>query len=167
MNHTPDWTTFEKRIFIQKPIRIVYESWATKEKIENWFLEKADYFHLQNPRKHGEYIEAEDHFIWKWHNWEFEEEGKIIEANGNDRISFTFGDGGIVHVVLKEKNQMTEVVLRQENIPTDEKSKQDIFVGCATGWTFWLTNLKCYLEYGITLHATGLRQEETKDLVNS
>jgi len=34
-------------------------------------------------------------------------------------------------------------------------------------WTFWLTNLKAYLEHNITLHAKGLNQDETMDLVNS
>jgi hypothetical protein len=43
----------------------------------------------------------------------------------------------------------------------------EIFVGCITGWTFWLTNLKAYLEHNITLHAKGLKQDETMDLVNS
>jgi hypothetical protein len=40
-------------------------------------------------------------------------------------------------------------------------------VGCATGWTFWLANLKAWLEHGITLHATGLSQADTTNLVNS
>jgi hypothetical protein len=27
-------------------------------------------------------------------------------------------------------------------------------VGCSNGWTFWLANLKAYLEHGILLHET-------------
>lgn len=65
-------------------------------------------------------------------------------------------------VSLKESNNSMEKLLAQYEIPTDDKSKMDIFVGCNTGGTCWLTNLKeAYLEHGITLHAKGLKQEET------
>ncbi len=97
----------------------------------------------------------------------FTEKGQILEANGKDLISFTFGSGGIVTVRLKEVKGNTEVELIQSDIPTDEKSKMEIYVGCITGWTFWLTNLKAYVEHNITLHAKGLNQDETMDLVNS
>ena len=93
--------------------------------------------------------------------------GQVLKANGKDLISYTFGSGGIVIVKLNEVSNGTEIELTQEDIPTDEKSKMDVFVGCITGWTFWLTNLKAYLEHDITLHAKGLRQDETKGLVNS
>ena len=105
--------------------------------------------------------------IWKWNNWDVEEIGEIREANGKDRISFTFGKGGIVHVELKDSKGGTEVILTQENIPSDEKSKMDFYVGCSTGWTFWLANLKAWMENGVLLQAKGLSQEDTKDLVNS
>ena len=48
-----------------------------------------------------------------------------------------------------------------------EKPVSLIYDCWATGWTFWLANLKAYIEHGITLNARGLRQEETTDLVNS
>jgi hypothetical protein len=51
--------------------------------------------------------------------------------------------------------------------PRIEISIEKKLVGCSTGWTFWLTNLIAYLEHDITLHAKGLKQYETKDLVNS
>jgi len=41
--------------------------------------------------------------------------------------------------------------LWQENIPTDEKAKVSWHLGCATGWTFYLTNLKSILEGGLDL----------------
>lgn len=163
-----NWSSFRKRIHISKPVKEVYLSWATKSTIEKWFLEKADYFdEHKKPRGINEQIQEGDSFSWKWNNWDFEEEGRILNANGTDQISFTFGKGGNVHVQLKSKNSSTEVILTQDNIPDDEQSKMDLFVGCATGWTFWLANLKAWLEHGITLHATGLTQSETADLVNS
>lgn len=162
-----NWNIFTKRILIHKSKEIVYQSWATTAKLETWFLEKANFETGDKQRKPEELVNKGDQFHWKWHNWDFTEEGQILEADGKDFISFTFGSGGIVDIKLKEKNGATEVILRQYEIPTDEKSKIEIYVGCITGWTFWLTNLKAYLEYDITLHAKGLKQHETKDLVNS
>lgn len=162
-----NWNSFTKRILINKSLESVYRSWATKKQIESWFLEKAEFSSENNQRQPDELVQKGDNFIWKWNNWDFAEEGQILEANGKDKISFTFGKGGIVTIKLKEINDATEVILTQDDIPTDEKSKMDIFVGCNTGWTFWLTNLKAYLEYNITLHAKGIKQDETRNLVNS
>lgn len=162
-----NWKTFTKRIFINKPIKDVYRCWATQSQIETWFLEKAVFISGENHRKPDELVEKGDNFLWKWNNWDFTEKGEILKANGKDSISFTFGSGGNVHISLKPMDSSTEITLIQDEIPTDEKSKMDIFVGCITGWTFWLTNLKAYLEYGITLHSKGLKQEDTTNLVNS
>jgi len=162
-----NWNSFTKRILIDSPPETVYRCWATRSEIETWFLENADYFHNDIRRKPDEPVQKGDHFSWKWNNWDFTEEGEILDANGKDFISFTFGKGGHVNVELKDRKGSTEVILTQKEIPTDEKSKMDIFVGCNTGWTFWLTNLKAYIEHGITLHAKGLKQEETTNLVNS
>lgn len=146
----------------------VYAAWAKPADLTEWFLEKADYQDKNRTvRKPHDLVQKDDAFTWKWHNWDFEEKGEVLEANGTDAISFTFGQGGNVHIRLKPVSGGTEVTLNQDQIPTDDKSKKDIFVGCATGWTFWLTNLKAWLEHDITLHATGLKQEETADLVNS
>lgn len=165
MESPSKWSSFQKRILIEKPIEYLYDCWTQKEKIETWFLEKSDFYNANGI--------AQTHaaqgfkFTWKWNNWDLEEKGEVLLANGKDKVSYTFGAGGNVHISLIQKNTATEVLLIQDNIPTDEQSKMNIFVGCATGWTFWLTNLKAYAEYGITLHAKGLKQEETSNLVNS
>jgi uncharacterized protein YndB with AHSA1/START domain len=162
-----NWNTFSMRILIDQAVEAVFECWATQAKIEKWFLERAIFNSGEEKRKPDELVQKGDTFNWKWNNWDFTERGEILEANGKDKISFTFGTGGRVDVELSEFNGMTEVSLTQSDIPTDEKSKMDLYVGCSTGWTFWLTNLKAFLEHGITLHARGLKQEETKNLVNS
>lgn len=162
-----NWNTFSMRILIDQTIEAVFECWATQEKIEKWFLEKASYYYGGEKRKPDELVQKGDTFNWKWNNWNFTEKGEILDTNGKNSISFTFGSGGKVNVELSEIDGMTEVQLTQSDIPTDEKSKLEIYVGCSTAWTFWLTNLKAFLEYGITLNAKGLKQEETKNLVNS
>tara|TARA_B100000949_G_scaffold233267_1_gene249302 strand:- start:12 stop:506 length:495 start_codon:yes stop_codon:yes gene_type:complete len=161
------WNTFTKRILIDKPLGTVYKCWSTKSKSEVWFLEKADFYLCKEVRSPNESAQKGDTFIWKWNNWDFIEKGVILAANNKDSISFTFGSGGNVHVKLKTVGNATQVTLTQDEIPTDDESKMKVFVGCITDWTFWMANLKAYLEHGITLHVKGLNQNETNDLVNS
>ncbi|TVZ57187.1 uncharacterized protein YndB with AHSA1/START domain [Lutibacter sp. Hel_I_33_5] len=162
-----DWTKFIKRISINKPVEDVFKCWATKAGIEKWLLEKADYSDGLKTRNLNELIQKGDTFIWKWYNWKSTESGEILTTNHKDVLSFSFGSAGNVHVQLNEAQNCTEVVLTQDNIPTDDKSKMEFYVGCSTGWTFWLANLKAYLEHNITLNEKGLNQDKTKDLVNS
>jgi len=168
MEETIDWTSFQKRIVVNKSLSEVYSAWATKFKIEQWFLQEANYWDdNKNPRNENELVQKGDSFTWRWHNWDFEEKGEVLKANNIDTISFTFGKAGHVHIELKSVQNGTEVTLTQDNIPTDERSKKDFYVGCSTGWTFWLTNLKAWLEHEVKLNVTGLKQGETKNLVNS
>ena len=39
----------------------------------------------------------------------------------------------------------------QSEIPIDDNSKENIRLGCAFGWTFYLLNLKSVLEGGLDL----------------
>ncbi len=168
MEEAIDWTSFQKRIVVNKSLSELYSAWATKSKIEQWFLQEANYWDTnKNSRNGNELVQKGDTFTWRWHNWDFEDKGEVLKANNIDSISFTFGAAGHVHIELKSVSNGTEVILTQDNIPTDERSKKDFYVGCSTGWTFWMTNLKAWLEHGITLNATGLSQSETKSLVNS
>lgn len=167
-NKEIDWTKFRKRIFLDKPIDQVYNAWVIPSNLTKWFLEKAYYKTSENDfRNNDALIRKGDKYIWKWNNWDRTEEGEILEANGKNKISFTFGKGGNVHINLIAIDEGTELELIQGEIPTDDKSKMNYYVGCSTGWIFWLTNLKAWLEHGITLNATGLPQDRTSDLVNS
>ena len=92
------------------------------------------------------------------------EEGKIIAANGKDLIQFTFADDCLVTVKLSEFKEYIIVELTQENIPTDEESKKNIRLGCHTGWSFYLVNLKSVYEGGPDLRN---RDPELKGMLNS
>jgi len=43
------------------------------------------------------------------------------------------------------------VKLTQKNIPTDDVSKRNIRLGCESGWSFYLLNLKSIYEGGVDL----------------
>jgi hypothetical protein len=56
------------------------------------------------------------------------------------------------------------VELVQEEIPTDENGKQIFHLGCKSGWTFYLANLKSIFEGGIDLRN---RNTKLQDVLNS
>ena len=145
--------SFTKKIYIKAPIDKLYWCWATKEGIESWFLKKAQYLGAEGqPRQAGDYIKGGDSYIWEWHNWNGRETGSVIRANGKDLLEFTFAEVSKVSVTLEEKGNAVLVALKQYEIPTDEETKMNVYNGCSCGWTFWLANLKAYLEHGILLN---------------
>ena len=147
---------FTKKIFINAPREKIYWCWGTPEGISSWFLSNAFYKTKKGvQRASNSLIEAGDSYTWKWHNWDGEEKGKILMANGTDQIQFSFAGHCKVTVTLQEEEKNNILVtLKQSNIPTDEKNKMNIHVGCSNGWSFWLTNLKAFLEHGILLNET-------------
>ena len=84
------------------------------------------------------------------------EVGEVLEANGKDRMSFVFGDAGIVTVTVADLgDNISELTITQHDIPTTEEGKQNYHVGCSTGWTFYRCNMKSVLEGGIDLRNKG------------
>ena len=145
--------SFTKKIYIKAPIEKLYWCWATQKGISSWFLRNATYIDLEGkPRDADEPVQVGDSYIWEWHNWDGQEKGKILQANGIDCIEFSFAEVSKVLVTLEDHNRTVLLTLRQYEIPTDEESKLNIHHGCSNGWTFWLANLKAYLEYGILLN---------------
>jgi uncharacterized protein YndB with AHSA1/START domain len=149
-----DWSRFVKRISINADIDRIYNSWSSQAELEKWFLRKAE-FTKPNGEKLGreEFIQKGCSYLWLWHGYsdDTDERGTILEANGKNLIKFVFGKAGIVTVRIKTEENENIVELIQEDIPTDEKSKFNYHVGCGEGWTFYLANLKSFLEGGIDL----------------
>jgi len=57
----------------------------------------------------------------------------------------------MVRIEIGDDDGETMVELTQSDIPLDEDSIHNLYVGCSRGWTFYLTNLKSILEGGIDL----------------
>jgi len=146
------WNSFEKKIYIHSTVEKLYHLWATEEGITSWFLKASEFKQAnENKRKLSEYVEKGDTYTWHWYNWDGKAEGEITQANGKNFIEFSF-EGSMVSVTLEEKQNVVIVSLKQFNIPEDDESKLKIHFGCSNGWTFWLTNLKAYVEHGILLN---------------
>ncbi|WP_222983659.1 SRPBCC family protein [Flagellimonas meishanensis] len=146
--------SFTKKIFIKASMDKLYWCWGTSEGICSWFLSGAKYTSTSGgERKPDEKIQPGDSYVWKWHNWDGQATGEVIEANGTDHLVITF-EGSEVSVTLEDHKSAVLVTLHQYNIATDDESKLNVHYGCSNGWTFWLANLKAYLEHGILLNET-------------
>ena len=79
------------------------------------------------------------------------EKGAVLEVNGTDQMSFSFAGTCSVEIKLEQLKEEVMVILTQRDIPTDDKSKKDIRLGCYEGWSFYMTNLKSIYEGGLDL----------------
>ncbi|UNY98825.1 SRPBCC domain-containing protein [Zhouia spongiae] len=153
---------FTKRIYIRSTPEKLYWCWATEEGITSWFLRAATFSRNGERLQPDKPVSKGDSYTWMWHNWDGEEKGQILEANGSDFIVISFAGNCKVTVSLKKADEAVLLSLTQSDIPTDDDNKLKVHYGCSNGWTFWLANLKAYLEYGIRLNETefDLRNEE-------
>jgi hypothetical protein len=167
MSTSFDWSRFAVRINVAAPTGVLYNAWATRAGIEHWFLRVSEYKEpggrLRGP---AERVEKGDEYRWLWHGWpdDVVELGTILDCNGADWIRFSFGKAGDCSVTITQEEKETIVELAQENIPTDDQGKQQWHIGCKTGWTFYLANLKSLLEGGIDLRN---KNERLKNMINA
>lgn len=160
-----DWTRYTKRIAVRASLKSIYEAWTIPEELERWFLEDAKFYDQDN-HAIGKQVPADkgSKYKWKWHLYDDTTKGRIVEANGKDFFQFTFEGECIVEVKLTTERDYTLVELTHKNIPTDDESKQYIRLGCASGWTFYLTNLKSVYEGGLDLRN---KDEELHLMINN
>ena len=164
---TYDWSRFVTRININAPAEKLYRCWATKAGMEYWFLRLSEYKSAAGElRTNDETVQPGDTYRWLWHGWDDDtvEHGSIIDCNGVDFLQFSFGKAGNCSINIKQEEGETIVELIQENIPTTEQGMHYWHLGCKTGWTFYLANLKSMCEGGLDLRN---RNENLKNIINS
>ena len=146
-----DWTTFNKRISINSTSEKLYEAWITQSDLEKWFLSQAQFFKKdKSKRDWNSTIQKGDTYKWRWHGSDFVAEGEVLDINNKDHLKFTFL-GCIIDVEIKNEEGENIIQITQSEIPLDEESRMNLFVGCSRGWTFYAANLKSILEGGIDL----------------
>ncbi len=142
-----DWTKFSRKIAVKSDLKTMYTAWMKAAEIEKWFLYNADYFDEDhNGVDKNNYVQKGDTYEWTWFLWEGVEKGLITAANGVDKIQFTFAGECTVDIILSSVEGFTMVELIQDHIPTDDESKVNIRLGCHTGRSFYLVNLKSVYE---------------------
>ena len=162
-----NWSQFTLRIPIKASAEQLYRLWMTQEGLETWFLRNAAF---KKPNgddiERNAHVDVGDTYQWLWYGYEDDtfEKGTILEANGTDKLQFSFGKAGNVAVRFKEEAGEMMVELLQDEIPVDEKGKEYYHVGCSKGWVFYLANLKSIVEGGIDLRNRNMK---LKDVVSS
>lgn len=167
MATTTDWTRFIIRININAAGKELYDAWATRSGMEYWFLRLSEYRTTDGiARGNKEQVATGDSYTWRWHGWpdDTTEYGTILDCNGQDFIQFSFGKAGNCSVRIYREQEENIVELVQENIPDDESGRLTWHVGCKTGWTFYLANMKSLYEGGIDLRN---KNENLQQVLNS
>lgn len=160
-----NWETFTRKIAVKANIADLYNAWTVPQEIEKWFLSKAVFNKPTGEQvQRNENIHQNDSYQWSWYLYDVAETGKIIQANGKDLLQFTFAGDCLVEIKLTQHQNDVIVQLTQSNIPTDNKSKRGIRLGCDTGWSFFLVNLKSVYEGGIDLRN---KNENLKGMLNN
>ncbi len=161
---TINWSTFNKRIHVRASLEKLFNAWTTQSNLEKWFLKSAQFYTKEgNLKDEKTMIEPGDTYSWKWHGSDFTGEGEILKHNGKNYLEFTFL-GCVVSVEIKSEEGENVVEIIQKEIPLDEESKMNLYVGCSRGWTFYATNLKSILEGGIDLRN---RNEKLVNVINT
>jgi len=167
MTDTYTWSSFVTRINVNAPTEKLYSFWATRSGMEYWFLRLSEYKKADGSLRAGdEPSQTGDTYRWRWHGWsdDVTEEGTILDSNDKDLFKFSFGKAGDCTVRIKQELGYNIVELTQENIPDDDQGKHYWHVGCKTGWTFYLANLKSLCEGGIDLRN---KDEQLKNMLNA
>ena len=152
-----DFSSFDRKIFIRSEPETLYRAFATAEGLCSWFLEKAVFKDEKDiARSPTSLAQANDRYTWKWYNWDELETGRVTAADGRSVLEFEFAESKVRIQIGEKRNENLLVHLRQFDIPTDQESKLQIHYGCSNGWTFWLANLKAWLEHGILLNETEI-----------
>jgi uncharacterized protein YndB with AHSA1/START domain len=148
-----DWSEFTLSVAIAAPVKKVYQMWTEPELLRKWFLSDAK----MSIKKGGNYE-------WTWLAGT-KEKGKLLDFKKPAKLSFTFANS-VCDLTIKRDRRGSLVTLRQHDIPKTEKSKSGVFLNCNSGWTFYLINLKTYLEFGIDLRETGSPQLINGNILN-
>lgn len=151
-----DWTQFKLKIAINKSVATVFKAWTDDKIVSKWFTEKT----IIEPRRNGR-------IYFEWLACD-KMETKVISISKNKHFTFPFGTNGervTVRFIKDGRGCICE--LHQYNMLTTEKSKWEMHKGCAEGWTFFLANLKSYLENGIDLRSHEKERSYRAGFINS
>jgi len=169
-----DWTRFKRQVFIDAKPEAVFNAWAKPGEIIKWFIAQADYVSSQGiKRKPSETIEVGDQYHWRWHQ-ELEARGEILSIHENRSLRFTFGDkepGSNEKIIVTidittSESGDTSLELTQENMANTPEAHSTWHLSCNLGWSFFMTNLKAFLEYGVDLRETNTKRANTSRAVS-
>ncbi|MDX9856548.1 MAG: SRPBCC domain-containing protein [candidate division Zixibacteria bacterium] len=151
-----DWTRFVLRIEIAAPAQRVFRAWTHAADLSAWFAEKAESEPEKGGRLYLEFIGGDKADL------------RFVQLRKPGLVSFTFGPAvDLVTVRIKSIKNGCICELEQTGMKTGPKDRVHTHMGCKTGWVFFLTSLKAYLEHGIDLRSHNPRRTYNQSYVNS
>ena len=156
-----NWASFKRQVFVKAEVSEVFQAWAVPEKIVQWFIAEADYTMPDGTlRPASEIVRAGDQYRWRWHQ-DLESRGQVLEVVDNEKMSFTFGSKEpesdekiVVTITCKALEDTTLLELTQENMAVTPEAQVGWHMQCNLGWSFFMTNLKAWLEHSVDLRET-------------
>lgn len=172
-NNGYDWTTFKRKIYIKADRKSVFRAWATCSEIIKWFIARARTVDSTGMEcDPSEIVKPGDTYYWEWHQ-DLSNSGVILDVVKDQLIRFTFGDkekGSDEKIVVKveffDDDKGTRLELTQVNMADTPQAHVSWHMGCNMGWSFFMTNLKAYLEYGVDLRETDPQRAYDSRAIN-
>ena len=179
-----DWSQFRLGIYVRARLEVIFALWSRSEGLCRWFLRSAAFaaaappkaseskdplplFESLTQRGEEEPSRVHDRYLWEWYyDGGIAGEGRILDMRPPTRLVFTFGDKMELAVQLRKQGGVTEVDLRQYNIPVTPRGRREMHMGCRVAWAFFLTNLKSVAEGGLDLRETEHTKVRRLHLVN-
>ena len=142
--------TFDLSVFIEADETKIADAWLKSGIQEQWFLARSNYVDPSGgARADDESSDSGDSYWWEWFDGTVET--GAVNLAGTNIIEFSFGDGVQVTVQWESVHDGTQVVLSQTHDIADIENLQRVYCSCFQGWTFYLANLKAFLEHGVDL----------------
>ncbi|MDH3892673.1 MAG: SRPBCC domain-containing protein [candidate division Zixibacteria bacterium] len=150
-----DWSQFSMRVVIKAAPSRVYKAWTEGKELAKWFPVKAEFEARKGGRVYFEWL-GDDKL-----------DTTVLAVRKNSLVRFPFGSKGEkVEVKINKLGRGSICELRQYDMKTTEEMKWSMHMGCRDGWTFFLANLKCYLEHGIDLRTTDPKRCYKQGYIN-
>jgi uncharacterized protein YndB with AHSA1/START domain len=146
----------------------VYKALATASGQEKWFPNRCHFLTKAGKKRLKRELARKGDKVYMWMVYGGGVDGteRILDARKDRMLKLSFGAAGRLEFTLKKSGKGTLLELVQDEIPTTPKARVEFHMGCRTGWTFFLTNLKSVLEKGPDLRESDPRRVKNTMLVN-
>lgn len=139
---------FEMHIYVRATADQVLQAWINSDQITKWFVTDSEYRDASGAVVNTA-VEGGT-FRWRWIEGS-EDSSQILRA-GPGAFWFGWDQGkGQVQVRIESLGSESRVTLKQEMFEGSPDHLAQFQLGCRLGWTFFLTNLKAWLEHGVDL----------------
>ncbi len=150
-----DWTQFLLKVNINAVPSRVFRAWTVSKELNKWFTCGGSI----EPRKGGTFRQIFlDGTTY---------DSQVLAVRKGTLLRFSFGKDEKVEVKIKKAGKGAECWLKQYDMKTGPNDKWNMHMGCRIGWTFFLANLKAYLEHGIDLRSQDPKKTWKEHYINS